>query len=541
MYDLLIKGGTLIDGSGSAAVLADIGIIGDKIIEIGLIKATHSSRTIDATGRYVCPGFIDIHTHSDLTLALDGRAFSSLSQGITTQIMGNCGVSAAPTREYELYHGPLDPTMTRELTCDWLNFEDYFKRLNDQGMGTNVATLVGHGNIRVAAMGYDDRVPTKREINKMIDLTEIAMEDGCFGLSSGLAYAPGPFADSEELIELGRIVSKYNGIYTSHIRNQTEGIEDAVQEVFTVGEKANLPAHVSHMQPGAPMIGSTKTLLANMSKLRSNGIDVSCDAIPYTIGSTTLKSLLPPWALDGGDQRLLERLRDPEMRECIKADTMKYGAESGGSRKRNLVKKEKWSSIWLSSAIINAQLTGKNFVEIGQIRNQSPHDAVIDIIIEDEAQPWMLAEDVSEQDFLNIALDPAGGIISDGFSLVPEGILAEGKHHPRSYGAFPYFLRRFVREKKALSWEYAIHKLSSHAAKRFGLLNRGLISEGFQADILVFNPNTISEKANFENPYIYAKGIDHVLVNGKNAIEDGELIDARAGQILQKKTQEQLL
>ena len=199
------------------------------------------------------------------------------------------------------------------------------------------------------------------------------------------------------------------------------------------------------------------------------------------------------------------------------------------------------SSIWLSSAIINAQLTGKNFVEIGQIRNQSPHDAVIDIIIEDEAQPWMLAEDVSEQDFLNIALDPAGGIISDGFSLVPEGVLAEGKHHPRSYGAFPYFLRRFVREKKALSWEYAIHKLSSHAAKRFGLLNRGLLSEGFQADILVFNPNTISEKANFENPYIYPKGIDHVFVNGKKAIEDGELIDARAGQILQKKTQEQLL
>ena len=535
MYDIVIKKGKLIDGTGNPAIITDVGILGDKITQIGLIDSSHSKQTIDATGRYVCPGFIDIHTHSDLTLALDGRAFSSLSQGITTQIMGNCGVSAAPTRQYELYHGPLDPTMTRNLDCDWLNFDDYFNRLSDQGLGTNTATLVGHGNIRVAAMGYDDRAPTKREMNRMVDHTEKAMEDGCFGLSSGLAYAPGPFADPQELIELGRIISKYNGIYTSHIRNQTEGIKNAVREVFTVGEQANIPAHISHMQPGTPMIGSTVTLLANMSKLRSKGIDVSCDAIPYTIGSTTLKSLLPPWALDGGDQRLLKRLRDPEIRECIKADTMKYGAESGGSRKRNLVKKEKWSSIWLSSAIVNAQLTGKNFVEIGKIRNQNPHDALIDIIIEDEAQPWMLAEDVSEQDFLNIARDPAGGVISDGFSLVPEGILAEGKHHPRSYGAFPYFLRRFVREKKALSWEYAIHKLSGHAAKRFGLYNRGLISEGFQADIIVFNPDTICEKANFENPYVYAKGIDHVLVNGNKAIEAGELIDARAGQVLRKK------
>ena len=532
MYDLLIKGGTIIDGSGNAATMADIGIIGEQIAEIGLVEANPSKQTIDATGRYVCPGFIDIHTHSDLTLALDGRAFSSLSQGITTQIMGNCGVSAAPTRKHNLYHGPLDPAMTRDLDCDWLNFDDYFNRLTDQGIGTNTATLVGHGNIRVAAMGYDDRVPTKHEMNKMIDLTEKAMEDGCFGLSSGLAYAPGPFANPQELIELSRVVSKYNGIYTSHIRNQTEGIKDAVQEVFTVGEQAKLPAHVSHMQPGAPMIGSTKTLLEDMNKLRSKGIDVSCDAIPYTIGSTTLKSLLPPWALDGGDKILLQRLRDPEIRTRIKADTMKYGAESGGSRKRTLVKEEKWASIWLSSAVVNAQYTGKNFVEIGQIRNQSPHDSMLDILLEDQAQPWMLAEDVSEQDFLNIAQDPAGGIISDGFSLVPEGILAEGKHHPRSYGAFPYFLRRFVREQKALTWEFAIHKLSGHAAERFGLYNRGLIAEGFQADILVFNPDVISEEADFESPYVYAKGIDHVFVNGNKVFEAGEPLDVCAGQVL---------
>ena len=270
-----------------------------------------ADRTIDAEGRIACPGFIDIHTHSDLTIALDGRALSSLTQGITTQVMGNCGVSAAPTRDYEPYYGPLDPAMTRGLECDWTHFGDYFQRLEANGLGTNTATLVGHGNVRVAAMGYDDRPPTAAEMEQMKALVARAMEDGAMGLSSGLAYAPGPYAALEELVELGKVVAEYGGIYTSHIRNQTESIGQAVGEVIAVGEQASVAAHVSHMQPGAPMIGATRDLLATIDQKRREGCDISCDAIPYTIGSTTLKSLLPPWALAGGDEELLREITRP--------------------------------------------------------------------------------------------------------------------------------------------------------------------------------------------------------------------------------------
>lgn len=535
MYDLLIRNAQLLDGSGQPAFRGDLAIEQERITAIGDLATADAHYSIDAQGHIVCPGLIDIHTHSDLTIALDGRALSSLSQGVTTQIMGNCGVSAAPTRDYQPYYGPLDPAMTRGLTCDWTDFGEYFQRLEDKGLGTNAATLVGHGNVRVAAMGYDDRPPTATEMEYMKALVDRAMADGALGLSSGLAYAPGPYAELEELVELSKIVGTYSGIYTSHIRNQTESIAEAVGEVIAVGEQAAVSAHVSHMQPGSPMLGATADLLATIEQKRREGRDISCDAIPYTIGSTTLKSLLPPWALDGGDEALIRRLQDSETREKIKQDTMIHGAESGGSRKRNLVKEGQWTKIWLGSAEINADYAGETFAEIGRRRKQDPHDAVLDIIVEDEARPWMLAEDVSEEDFLNIARHPAGGIISDGFSLAPEGTLAEGKHHPRSYGAFPYFLRHFVREQGAMSWEAAIHKLTGHAAARFHIEDRGLLREGYWADLLIFDPDSIGERADFDAPYLYPQGIDYVIVNGKIAVENGEVADGRAGQVLRRR------
>lgn len=532
MYDLLITNGTLIDGSGVAARQCDLAIDGDRIAAIGDLAASPARRTIDATGRVVCPGFIDIHTHSDLTLALDGRAFSLLTQGITTQVIGNCGVSAAPTRNHEIYYGPLDSNMTRGLKCDWTGCGEYLTRLEQQGVGTNTAALVGHGNLRVAAMGYDDRPPSAREMAAMVDLAEEAMAAGCFGMSSGLAYAPGPYAALDELVELAGVVSRHGGIYTSHIRNQTESMAAAVQEVIDVGSRARLAAHVSHMQPGAPMLGMTARLLDEIDALRAAGLDISCDAVPYTVGSTTLKSLLPPWALAGGDEQLIARLRDPLERERIKADTLEHGSESGGSRKRNLIKSGDWEKIWLGSAQVNARFCGQDFRAIGHSRGQDPHDALLDILIEDAAQPMILAEDVSEEDIRNIARHPAGGVISDGFSLVPEGVLAEGQHHPRSYGAFPYFLRRFVREDAVLSWEVAVHKLTGHAAARFGITDRGLVREGMQADVLVFDPQRIRERATYQSPYAYSEGIDLVFVNGRLACEQGEPLDVRAGRVL---------
>lgn len=534
MYDLIIRGGRLIDGTGAPWYRADVAVQDGRIACIGRLGSAGARQVIEAAGRFVTPGFIDLHTHSDFTLALDGRASSTLAQGITTQIIGNCGVSAAPVRGGEPYYGPLDPAMTRGLDCDWEDFAGYFQRLSSQGIGTNVAALVGHGNIRAVAMGCDDRPPTAAEMDRMRQLVAEAMEQGALGLSSGLAYAPGPFAAPEEFVELGRTVSRFGGIYTSHIRNQTAGIAAAVGEVIAVGEAAGIAAHVSHMQPGSPMIGATAALLDTLARARARGVDVSCDAIPYTVGSTTLKSLLPPWALDGGDSALLRRLRDPQQREKIKADTLTHGAESGGSRKRNLVKDGDWDRIWLGSAEANAHLAGKSFAEIGQWRGQDPHDAVLDILIEEEARPWMLAEDVSETDFANIVCHTVGGIISDGFSLRPEGVLGEGRHHPRSYGAVPYFLRRFVREQQLLTWEAAVHKLTGYGAARFGLAGRGLVLEGLAADLVVLDPDAVGETADFDDPYRYPRGIEWVLVNGQAAVAGGQLQDTRTGQVLRR-------
>ena len=532
MYDVLIRGGRLIDGTGSPWCAGDIGICDGRIARIGRIGDVPAVRSIDARGGFVAPGLIDIHTHSDYSLLVDGRARSTLAQGITTQVIGNCGVSAAPTCGGEPYYGPLDPAMTRELKCDWTSFGEYLERLEDAGTGTHVAALVGHGNIRAAVMGFDDRPATSAELETMKRLLAQAMEEGACGLSSGLAYAPGPYAPLDELVELGRVVGQYGGLYTSHIRNQTGGIAAAVDEVIAVGEQGGVAAHVSHMQPGSPMLGASRELLQTIDGKRQQGIDISCDAIPYTIGSTTLKSLLPPWACAGGDEALLTRLRDPEMREKIKADTATHGAESGGSRKRNLVRDGNWELIWLGSAAHNPELVGKSFAEIARLRDQDPHDVLLDILLEEEVRPWMLAQDVSEEDFGNIVRHAAGGVVSDGFSLVPEGTLGEGKHHPRSYGAFPYFLRRFVREQGWLSWEAATHKLTGYPAARFRLQDRGLLREGMWADVVVFDPETLCEGADFDDPYQYPRGIDWVLVNGEVAVEAGELTDRRAGKVL---------
>ena len=535
MYDVLIRNGRIIDGTGSPWFVSDIAVKDSCIVCIGHLPGSEAATIIDARGHYVSPGFIDMHSHSDLPLLLDGRASSSLAQGITTQAIGNCGISAAPTRNREIYFGPLDSTMVRGLECDWVTFGEYFDRLERQGAGTNVVGLVGHGNIRVAAMGYDNRKPTPEEMKRMKHLMAQAMEDGAAGFSSGLSYVPGPYAELEEFIELGRVVGQYGGIYTSHIRNQTEGIAEAVNEVIAVGKASGITVHVSHMQPADPMIGETSKLLATMDQVRAKGVDISCDAIPYTIGSTALKALLPPWALVGGDEALLDRLRDGESRRKIMEDTLTYGAESGGSRKRNLAKEGQWERIWLGSASRNISLIGKNFAEIGEIRNQSSHEAMLDILLEEEARPWMLAQDVTEEDFCNIIRHPIGGVISDGFSLVPEGVLAEGKHHPRSYGAFPYFLQHFVREQGTITWEQAIHKLTGYVANRIRLQNRGLLREGFRADILVFDPKTIAAVADFENPYQYPKGIEWVLVNGEAAVREGKLTDRMAGQVLRNR------
>ncbi len=532
MYDLIIRHGRIIDGTGAPWISADLAVHDGRIVRFGKLHDERGQRELDASERLVTPGFIDAHTHSDFTLLIDARASSSVAQGVTTQVMGHCGVSAAPLAGGEPYYGPLDPGLTRGLICDWKDMGTYLDRLERDGLGTHVATLVGHGNLRTAVVGLDDREATPEELQRMQALLAEALEAGACGLSSGLAYAPGPYAPLSELVALGTVVGRHGGLYTSHIRNQTAGIAAAVNEVITVGRDGQVAAHISHMQPGSPMLGATQDLLGMLETARAGGTDVSCDAIPYTIGSTTLKSMLPPWACAGGDAALLRRLQDPATRTRIKADTERHGAESGGSRKRNLIRDAEWDRIWLAQAEHNADLAGLSFAEIGRQRRQEPHEALLDILLEEDARPWMLAEDVAEEDIVNIVRHDAGGIMSDGFSLAADGPLSGGRNHPRSYAAFPRFLRRFVREQACLSWEAAIHKLTAHPASRCRLHDRGVLRPGAWADIVVLDPETITETATFDCPASYPRGIEHVLVNGRFVVDSGRLTADRPGRVL---------
>jgi len=532
MFDLVIKGGRIVDGTGAPWFRGDVGIEGDRVVAIGRLDGQATKRSVDARDRLVTPGLIDAHTHSDLTLAIEPRASSAVAQGVTTQIAGNCGISAAPTIDGKPYYGFLDPNLTDGLNCDWTGLGSYFQRLERTGAGTNLASFVGHGNIRAAAMGSDDRPPTDAEMMRMEELTEEAMRDGALGMTTGLAYIPGSYAKNEEIVRLARVVARHGGLYASHIRNQTESITASVRECLDVGRQAGIPAHVSHMQPGAPRLGCAHELLALIDDERRSGLDASCDAIPYTVGSTTLKSLLPPWACDGGDAAMIQRLKDPAIRKKIIDDTNTHGAESGGSRKRTLCKNGDWHKIWLASGTRNANLVGQDFRAIAKARSQDPYDALLDILIEEEGKPWMLAEDVSEEDFLNIARHKVGGVVSDGFSLHPEGPLARGRHHPRSYGAFARFLRRFVREDGELSWEAAIHKLTGYPASRFRLAGRGVLKAGAFADIAVIDPEQVAETNDFSDPYRYAKGVDWVIANGQVTLERGSLTGTLPGRTL---------
>jgi N-acyl-D-amino-acid deacylase len=532
MLDLLIKGGRIVDGTGNLWFRGDVGVSDGQIVAVGWNLPAHAERVIEANDLIVAPGFIDIHSHSDYSLLIDGRATSKIMQGVTTECNGNCGVSAAPAPGYEPYYGPLDPSTTTGLVCDWESYDEYQARLARQGVAVNTGGLIGHGNIRHAVMKYEDRPPTPSEMNEMKRLIAEAMEQGAFGMSSGLMYTPGSYATTEELVELCKVVASYGGIYTSHIRGMNETMVEAVAEAIDIGRRSGAPAHISHLNPAPPMFGLTVQLLQMIDEARAEGIDVTTDVMPYTIGSTALKAMCPPWAEEGGVEKFLERLKDPVQREKIKEDTLTYGSVSGGSCKRVLIKQGRWDVIWLVSAEENTDLVGKSFAEIADIRGQDPFDAMLDVLWEENANCQMRAEDKDPEDIERVLRYPYAGVQSDGFAVVPEGVLGRGRHHPRLYGTFPRLLGYYVRERKVLRLEEAVRKVTSFPAQRFGVRDRGQIREGTWADLVIFDDAQIIDRSTFEDPYQYPDGIEWVIVNGQVTVERGEYHPCLAGQTL---------
>jgi N-acyl-D-amino-acid deacylase len=520
-FDLIIKNGKIIDGSGNPWYKADMGIVGETIKKIGEIKKFDTEKTIDANSMIIAPGFIDIHSHSDIPVLVDPEVHSKIRQGVTTEVVGNCGSSAAPMnaslKEYrEKYARTRVPD---DFKFDWESMADYLNKIESQGSGFNVASFVGHGTIRQNVMGHNASKPTKEELEEMKKLVANAMKDGAWGMSTGLIYPPSVFAETEEIIELSKIVANYSGIYASHIRGEGESLLEAIVEAGEIGEKSGTPVQIAHFKAsGKPNWGMTKDSLALVKKYRNMGIDITFDQYPYIAGSTGLKSLFPHWAHEGGAEKMIKRLKDPKIRKKMR-DQLRPDKE--------------WNQIMVAYAKNHPEYNGKNIEEIAELENKDPYDSVCDLLIAEDNQVQIVTFGMDEEDVRRVMRSPFGMVGSDGSAISPYGILGQGNPHPRYYGTFPRVLGYYVREE-VLSLPEAVRKMTSAPAQKLGIKDRGLLRQGYKADLTIFDPDNIKDNATFTNPHQYPSGIPFVMVNGALVVEKDEHTGALPGKTLRK-------
>lgn len=528
-FDLLIKNGRIVDGSGRAAYVADLAIKGDRIVSIGKLSEATATRTIDAQGLVVAPGFIDMLGQSETYLLIDPRAMSKVMMGITTEITGE-GESIAPINERQIKE-QADFLKRFNLTIDWRTLDEYFKRLEKQGSGVNLGTFVGATQVREYVIGYDDRAPTAQEMEQMKKLVADAMREGALGLSSSLQYVPARFAKTEELIELAKVARQFGGIYATHQRSEGHTIDASLDEVFEIAQKAQIPTEIWHLKTAYKKNwGRMPHVLARIKQARDRGLDITADIYPYIAGSTALSASLPPWAQEGGVEKMLARLRDPQLRQRLKKEISEEQTE--------------WENIYLGSggpsgvlisAVVNRELEslqGKRISEIAAEQKKDPLDTVFDLILADNGQTGAIYFMMSEADMRAAMQAPFVSFCTDSGSRATDGPLAGSKSHPRGWGSYPRILGRYVREAKLLSLEAAIHKMTGAPAARVGLRDRGLIREGMFADITIFDPAKVIDRATFESPNQYPVGIEYVLVNGKISVDRGQRTTALAGRVL---------
>jgi len=531
VYDLVIKNGRVIDGTGNPWFKADIAVKDGKVVEIGEIPQSKADEVIDATGQIVCPGFIDMHSHSDLFLLINPKAESKIRQGVTTEVIGNCGASLFP-----ILPGKVEIFMKRvgalaeEVTWDWHTLDEYAEKLENQGISVNVVPLVGHGTLRINVMEFENRAPTKNELDEMKALLEDSLKVGAFGMSTGLIYTPGSYANTEEIIELAKVASRYGGIYASHVRSESTWLLEAVREAIRIGKEADIPVEISHLKSaGRRNWGKVRDALRIIEAARDEGVEVTCDFYPYTAGSTGLAACLPPWAHEGGLEEMLKRLNDPSARAKMKKDI-----ERGLPGWENLAGTAGWDSIVVAYCEKNKEYEGLSIAEIAKMRGVDPFDAAFDLLLEEEGVVSIILHMICEDDMRYVMKHQLTMVGTDGSCYAPYGPLARGKPHPRNYGTFPRILGRYVRDEKVLSLQDAIRKMTSMPAQKLGLRDRGLIREGFWADIVIFDPHKVLDKATFKNPHQYPEGITYVIVNGKVAIEKGEHTGVLAGKVLRR-------
>lgn len=530
-YDVIIRNGKIIDGSGNPWYSGDIAIHGDRIATIGKLDTAKAKRVIDAAGLVVAPGFIDMLGQSETALLIDNRALSKLSQGITTEITGEGG-SIAPQNAltFEALQPSLEPY---HLKVDWTDLSGYFRRLESNGTPLNLGTYVGAAQVREAVLGDVNRAPTFEELEKMKSLVAQSMQQGAFGLSTALIYPPGHYAKTEELIELAKVAAQYGGIYASHMRSEGQSETAAIQEALRIGREAHLPVEIFHLKvSGKGRAGGMTKVAAMIQAARDSGQDVTADMYPYVAGATALASSMPPWAADGGLNKLLQRLQDPAIRSRIKS-------ELGVSHTdwENLYLDAGSASGVMVSSVVNKdlkQFTGKTIAEIAAAQKKDPMEALFDFILADKGQTSALYFIASEEDLQYGLKQPWTSIGLDAGELPLDGPLFEPHTHPRAFGAMPRFLGHYVRDLHLLPLEQAIRKITSLPAQREHLANRGLLKENFFADVAIFDPQTIIDKATYTEPAQLSQGVKYVFVNGQLEFENGHLTGVNAGKALRR-------
>lgn len=523
-FKIIIKNGTIIDGSGTRTFEKDIGIIGDKIAAIDELKNATADIIIDGKGLVVSPGFIDIHTHTDLQLIVNPRAESKILQGVTTEVSGNCGSSPFPFNDSDFKEADENTFERYGFHVDWRNIEAFLRKLEDQKVSINYATLTGHGSLRSCVIGKKDVQPTVEQLAEMKNILERTMQEGSFGLSTGLEYAPGSYALTSELIELNKTVARHNGVYATHMRSEYDRVEEAVQEALQICKKAEVSLQISHLKAANHANwGKVDHMLEMIHGAAESGMPVNADRYPYIAYSTGLTGFLPLWCLQGNTDDVLNRLRDKTLITKIRDYTENEGKNIGG-----------WDRVMISYCFSdkNKLWEGKTISVCAKESDTTPFEFIQNLLLEERNRVDIVGFAMDEFNLKNILSSPLVMIGSDGNAVAPYGKLGEGKPHPRFYGTFPRVLGKYSRDETLFDLSTAVMKMTSMPATKLGLRNRGLIAKDYFADIVVFNPETVIDNATFEDPHQFPSGIEYVIVNGELTIRNGKHTGAKAGTML---------
>jgi N-acyl-D-amino-acid deacylase len=531
VFDLLIKDGWVVDGSGAAGFRADVAVAGGRIARVGTLGGAEAATVLEAQGLAVTPGFIDMHSHADFSLPVCPTADSLVHQGITTLVVGQCGFSPAPlmagtraqvTRQMDASMGRSGRPLPWEK---WSGFGEYLGYLSRLGTSPNVAALLGQATLRAAVMGFGPEPADAEQIGRMQAVAAQAMEEGAFGLSTGLIYPPGSFTSTDEIATVARSVGDRGGIYFSHIRGEADTLLDALGEAVRIGRESGAAVQISHFKVAGRRNWETlDRALGLIDQARAEGLDVTADLYPYMAGSTTLSALLPPWAHAGGREAVLERLADGQER----------GRMAASMRTEGFFKEAEWDKVLIALAPGKPEYQGRYVAELANDAGKSPHDWIFDALLETGLRATMITFMMSEENRKREIRHPAMMIGTDGMGYASSGPMSGGLPHPRNYGTFPRVLAHYVREEGVLSLEEAIWKMTGFPARKLGLGDRGLVKEGFWADLTLFDPRTVADKATYAAPHQYPQGLPHVLVRGEFVVRDGAHTRATPGAVLKR-------